>query len=369
MARIRADREVGERLGDGAVARLPRVGLGLRDHVARVAFDVGRLDRVADETRHAFLVAREIAQVLDADVLRAREERDRVVASAAVARRHRTVLRRHHALDRLERRIHRRVAMRARLPFAVDLLVAVRRAARRRPGERARVEALARRGLRETGRERTGVAVGRALVVVRERVVPTRRAHEQRRAGRDREERGAHGEREDAVAVHGSRRRRGLRATLAQDERNQVPRAEEHDRDGRDDVHRSPGVADARRQRGFEREHPTRDRAHEERRHGDPTRELGERGRKRPIARRVPPQVDRDRRRRDDARESVHDHRVLIEDAEGQDPDREPAQRQEQSQAVRPLRPALRPTLLAPFDPGLTLEMLHGNLRRLRPRL
>ena len=73
------------------------------------------------------------------------------MATATVACRFRSILLRHDILESLENGIHGSVAMRARLPFVVDLGVAAALATAFRPRKRARVKSSIGRGMSETG--------------------------------------------------------------------------------------------------------------------------------------------------------------------------------------------------------------------------
>ncbi len=94
---------------------------------------------MADHARTAFLHAgcrqRQVVNVLGAG-----EQRDRVVATGAVASLFRSAVCREVLLNRLERRIHGREAMGARLPLGIDLLMAAGRAARRRVAQHRRID-------------------------------------------------------------------------------------------------------------------------------------------------------------------------------------------------------------------------------------
>ncbi len=122
---VGADQEVAHELADALLLPLPEIGRRLGHDVVGVALQVGLAHAVADQAGDALVVAVEIGEVLGEDVLGAREQRDRVVAAAAVAGRLGSVLLGHHALHLLEERVHRRVAVGAGLPLLQDLGVTV----------------------------------------------------------------------------------------------------------------------------------------------------------------------------------------------------------------------------------------------------
>ena len=103
------------------------------------------------------------------------------MASAAVARRFRTVLLRHHVLDALEDRVHRGIAVRAGFPLVVDLRVASARAAALRTGERSGIECAIGGGMRQArrkgavGAERIAVVGRKPVLILRPRVGGTSR--------------------------------------------------------------------------------------------------------------------------------------------------------------------------------------------------
>src|SRR5690606_15542951 len=145
LLRVGADEEVAHETPAGTSRLveldLADVAVGRMHGVLRVAADVGLADGVAGEARDPFLIALQAGQLalVRGDVLRAREQRDRIVAAGAVARGRRSVLPRHRELDRLERLVHRRVAVRRRQPLGDDLRVTAGRAASPRPGEQPRI--------------------------------------------------------------------------------------------------------------------------------------------------------------------------------------------------------------------------------------
>src|SRR5512143_82623 len=110
------------------------------------------------ETRGARQLRRE-------DHLRAGEERDRVVAAAAVARRLGAVLLRHLRLDALEGGVEGGPAVRGDGPLGVDLAVAAARAARGGAGELARVDRPAVLRARQARGERAVLSPGRLVPV------------------------------------------------------------------------------------------------------------------------------------------------------------------------------------------------------------
>jgi hypothetical protein len=108
-------------------------------HIVGVAPLVDAVDRVADHAGTAFLHAgRREAQVVD--VLGPGKQRNWVMAAGAIARLGRLAVGRELLLHGLERRIHGREAMGARLPLGVNLLVATCRTAGLRVAQNRRVD-------------------------------------------------------------------------------------------------------------------------------------------------------------------------------------------------------------------------------------
>lgn len=188
FARIGADEKVARKLAQAFLLPLPEIFQGLRDGVIGVALDVRLAHRVASQTRNPFLIPVQAGQVFDEKIFRPGEQRNRVVASAAIAGGLGAVLFGHDRLNALKGRVHRRVPMRARQPFLNDLFVATGRAAGFRSRQRPGIERAA--GIRPRQARRKGTVGAVKVIVVGGEFVHVPRAGICEREGANQEQSG-----------------------------------------------------------------------------------------------------------------------------------------------------------------------------------
>ena len=332
LLRVGADQEVRDELRRLPVVQLEHVALGLRDGVVCIALHVGLLDGVAGDARDALVEPHRVRQLVAEEVLRAGEERDGIVAAAAVARRLGAVLLAHHGLHGAERRVHRRPAVRAHLPLLVDLPVAP--PARGRAAQRAGVEGVAGGRLRQARRKRPVGAV-EVVVVLRQRVVQPhgivgvdgqRRDHAQpedepRRAGAEGALRGQH-------RAH----RLGPRPHVPPDDRPHVRQRRRHERERRDDVREVPSRTDPRAEERLPGQHQPARRRCDGGGHGEVAGEHDVRQRHLPVDAPVAELIPGVRAGEGEPGRGVQEHHPLVRHAERQQVDRQPRQRLEHQQ-------------------------------------
>ena len=165
LLRVGADEEVPRHTLRPGIFPLPQVLALLGDHVVCIALQVGLPDGMARQAGDALLIALQAGEILHEQVLGAGEQRDGIVAAAAVARGLRAILLGHDLLDSLEQHVHGGPAVRTHAPLVQDLRVAARRTAGLRAGQRARVEGATGVRARQARGERTVLAVEEVVVL------------------------------------------------------------------------------------------------------------------------------------------------------------------------------------------------------------
>ena len=188
LLRISADQKVARHATEAVGLPLPQILAWLRHRVVGIALHVRLTNRMTSQARDAFVVAVGTGELLVEQVLCSGEQRDGIVAPAAVPRGLRAILISHHLLDALKDRVHRRVTMGAGPPFLRDLLVATGRATRVRASKSSFIKRAAGIGVRQARCEGTIgpieiLVVGRKGVHVTDTGVRTRQPGDDRQAG------------------------------------------------------------------------------------------------------------------------------------------------------------------------------------------